>query len=229
MNGNAPRSPKRTDIKPDILYRDEHIIVAYKPYGVLSEAHDTKPNMPALLKSEPGGEIFTVHRLDRTTQGLIVYARTAEAAKKLSANLQSGEFRKTYLAVVSGEPDNESGELSDLLFFDRKKNKSYIATGKRVGVKEALLSYELIGRAELNGKAISLISIKLITGRTHQIRVQFASRKMPLLGDRRYGSDIKTDQIMLCSSELRFLHPISSKPLSFSYTPKNEAFALFDI
>ena len=211
------------------IFQDDHIIVAHKPYGVLSEHDEKKPNMPSLLSEETGSKIFPVHRLDRTTQGLMVYAKTPEAAKRLSALIQNGGMTKIYLAAAQGIPETQSGEMTDLLFFDRRKNKSYVTQRKRAGVKEARLSYELLGTSELDGREISLLRIRLFTGRTHQIRVQLASRKMPLIGDRRYGSDIRADNIMLCSYKLSFTHPFTGEPLSFTYTPTDEVFSLFTI
>lgn len=216
--------------KINILYRDEYLVAAYKPYGVLSESDAHKPNMPALLREELGCEdIYTVHRLDRTTQGLMVYALTTEAAKRLSESVQRGKMEKIYLAVIEGTPETPAGELFDLLYFDRGKNKSYVVKRERKGVKEARLHYETLQTAEHNGKPLSLLKIRLMTGRTHQIRVQFASRKMPLVGDRRYGSTVESDNILLCSAELRFTHPFSGEELHFSYLPDNGLFSCFDI
>lgn len=206
-----------------IFFQDEHIIVAFKPSGVLSEAHESQPNMPAILRELTGGEVFTVHRLDKTTEGLTVYAKTADAAAKLSAAIQRGEVEKTYLALVEGIPD-ESGELTDLLYYDRMKGKSYIVKRPRKGVKEAKLRYERIGISQIGGSTVSTVKIRLLTGRTHQIRVQFASRKMPLVGDRRYGSHIPADDIALCAAELRFIHPFTGEELHFTCTPKNPVF-----
>ena len=219
-------------IKPEIniRYRDAHLLVAYKPYGVLSESDDKKPNMPALLREENcRRDIYTVHRLDRTTQGLMVYTLTAEAAKRLSAAVQRGEVEKIYLAVTEGVPETPIGELSDLLYFDRKKNKSYVVKRERKGVKEARLYYETLETIQHDDKTLSLLKIRLLTGRTHQIRVQFASRKMPLVGDRRYGSTVESDNILLCSSQLCFTHPFSGEELCFSYLPDNGMFSSFDV
>lgn len=214
--------------EPSVIFQDEQIIVAYKPYGVLSEDDDKKPNMPALLKAQTGcDEVYTVHRLDRTTQGVMVYAKTKEAAKRLSELVQSGGSEKTYLAVIEGVPETPEGELCDLLYFDRSKNKSYVVKRERRGVKLARLYYETLGTAQADDRTISLLKIRLLTGRTHQIRVQFASRKTPLVGDRRYGSRIMCDNIQLCSSELCFPHPFTGEEMSFAYTPTNEYFGLF--
>ena len=213
----------------DILYSDEHIAVAVKPYGALSESDDKKPNMPDMLKEALGCDhVAAVHRLDRTTQGLMVYALSHKASQRLSSMVQAGEIEKTYLAVIEGAPEEDEGDMSDLLFYDRRKNKSYVVKRQRKGVKEARLRYRTLCTVRHEDMDISLIEVTLLTGRTHQIRVQFASRKMPLAGDRRYGSRVVCDDIMLCSSRLRFDHPISGEKLSFEFKPDNGLFALFD-
>lgn len=210
-----------------VYYQDRELVVAFKPYGVLSELDGEKPNMPALLREATGSEVYTVHRLDRTTRGVMVYAKTREAAKRLIAAITRGEVEKTYLAVVQGSPAERDGELTDLLFFDRRKNKSYVVKRERKGVKTARLYYETLGTADREGTPVSLLRIRLLTGRTHQIRVQFASRHMPLAGDRRYGSAIALDNIALCAAGLRFTHPFTGEEMSFTHTPRGGIFALF--
>lgn len=204
----------------NILYSDEHLAAAVKPCGVLSETDEIKPNMPSLLCEALGcDKVYPVHRLDRTTQGVMVYAKTPEAARRLSAAFQAHKVDKTYLAAVGGVPDESEGELTDLLFYDRRAGKSYVVRRRRAGVKEARLSYILLGTREREGERISLLSIKLYTGRTHQIRAQFASRGMPLVGDRRYGSRIPSDEILLCSHRLCLTHPFTGEELCFEYEP----------
>ncbi len=196
---------------------------------MLSEFDAHKPNMPSLLKDKAGCDpVYPVHRLDRTTQGVMVYALSEDAARRLSAMIQQGQLEKTYLAVVEGVPEGSQGEYTDLLYFDRRKNKSYVVKRERKGVKQARLQYEVLQTIGHEGKQISLLRIRLMTGRTHQIRVQFASRKMPLVGDRRYGSHIPADHIQLCSAKLSFTHPFTGEELSFSYEPTDEYFKLFD-
>lgn len=208
------------DADARVLYQDKHIVVAVKPYDVLSEMHDTLPNMPRLLARQCGCEVYPVHRLDRTTQGLMVYAKTRASAAALSALIQRGEVQKNYLAVIEGVPEDH-GELCDLLYYDRSRGKSYVVKRVRKGVKEARLRFECFETAELNGIAVSKLRIRLLTGRTHQIRVQFASRKMPLVGDRRYGSHIPAGHIALCACELRFPHPVTGEEMRFSCDPEN--------
>lgn len=212
-----------------VIYEDDHLVVAYKPYGALSEEDAHQPNMPDMLCEMLGcPRIYPVHRLDRTTQGLMLFAKTSEAAKRLSAMFQCGEVEKRYLAAVQGTPEPPEGEMHDLLYFDRKKNKSFVVKRERRGVKDARLQYETLSSAEVGGEWLSLVRVRLLTGRTHQIRVQFASRKMPLVGDRRYGSRMQSDEILLCSAELSFVHPFTGEEMQFSYAPDNGLFQEFN-
>ncbi|MCQ2480386.1 MAG: RluA family pseudouridine synthase, partial [Clostridia bacterium] len=169
----------------NILFEDKHLIFAVKPKGVLSQSGEGE-NMIDLL-SEGRGEIFPIHRLDKSVSGVMVFAKTKAAAGKLSAMVQNNEIKKEYLAVVCGKPQEESAVLEDLLFKDSSKNKSFVVKRMRKGVKKASLEYETMGTVIDEGKELSLLKILLHTGRTHQIRVQFSSRKLPLLGDGRYG------------------------------------------
>ena len=157
----------------------------------------------------------------------MVYAKTQEAARRLSAMIQQGRVEKTYLAVAEGAPEETQGEYTDLLYFDRRKNKSYVVKRERKGVKQARLQYEVLQTVEHEGQRLSLLKNQLLTGRTHQIRVQFASRKMPLVGDRRYGSHIPADHIQLCAARLSFSHPVTGEALRFSYDPTDEFYRLF--
>ena len=205
--------------EPRVRYRDEHIIVVEKPYGVLSEDSPAEAGLPALLREQTGGSIYPVHRLDRTTQGLMVYAVTAAAAAALSAAITHGDLHKEYLALVEGEPEQQ-GELCDLLYYDRARGKSYVVTRERRGVKKARLLYERAAVGEYEGNRVSLLRVTLLTGRTHQIRVQFASRRHPLVGDRRYGSRIEAEQIALCACSLSFPHPVTGERLCFTCEPE---------
>ena len=213
--------------EPRIIYSDEHIAVAVKPYGVLSEDSGSERGMPSLLGEMLGGEIFAVHRLDRTTHGLTVYARTRGAAARLSELIRDGRVTKTYLAVAGGVTE-PSGELTDLLWYDRARGKSYVVRRERRGVKEARLSFERLAVGEYRGAEVSLLRVRLFTGRTHQIRVQFASRRHPLVGDRRYGSGIAADNIALCAAALSFPHPVSGEEMSFTCEPQGEVFRVFE-
>lgn len=197
----------------EILYEDKNLIFAVKPVGVLSQKGDGE-NMIDLL-SQGRGEVFPIHRLDTAVGGVMVFAKTSQAAAKLSALVSRNEMEKQYLAVLQGTPEKESDTLVDLLFKDSRKNKSFVVSRERKGVKKASLEYDLI-KAEQD---LSLVKVKLHTGRTHQIRVQFASRKLPLLGDGKYGSKCNKCSVALWSHSLSFVHPFTNERLSFSANP----------
>ena len=196
-----------------ILYEDKEIIVCVKPAGVLSESG----GMPEALAAQGNrSEIFCVHRLDRAVGGVMVYAKTERAAAALSASMARGRFHKEYLAVVPGCPGESSGTLRDLLFKDSRCNKTYVVKSMRKGVREAVLNYSVAESRD----DMSLVRIRLQTGRSHQIRVQFASRAMPLVGDVKYGSRFRDCGIALWSYALSFPHPDTGKTLSFSCPPE---------
>ena len=202
----------------EILYQDAQIIVCVKPAGILSQG-DTPDAMPSVLCHELGCDtVYPVHRLDQAVGGVMVYAKTPKAAAALSSSMQKGDFHKEYRAVLQGVPQENAATLEDLLFFDRSKNKSFVVKRKRAGVKEASLSYEVLQRAQ----SLTLVRVHLHTGRTHQIRVQFASRKLPLLGDGKYGSADNRCAVALWSARLSFPHPVSGKTLDVSASPPEQ-------
>ena len=167
----------------EILQETKASVVCVKPVGVASQGADAQA-LPQLLAAQLGCAIYPVHRLDQAVGGVMVYAKTAKEAARLTQAMGEGGMQKTYLAVLTGCPAEKSGTLEDLLFHDRVKNKTYVVRRLRGGVKKAVLRYEILAEAE----GLSLAQIRLQTGRTHQIRVQFASRGFPLLGDGKYGS-----------------------------------------
>ena len=191
-----------------ILFEDENIVVCIKQRGVVSQADSTgKESMITLLSDITNSEIFPLHRLDREVGGVMVYAKNKKSAANISRQITDKTFKKEYIALVHGTPDTDKGEMHDLLFKDSKKNKSYVVKRERKGVKSALLEYETIEKTEGNSK----ILVRLQTGRTHQIRVQFASRKMPLIGDKKYGANDDSKILCLWSYKISFYHPISKE------------------
>jgi 23S rRNA pseudouridine1911/1915/1917 synthase len=168
----------------ELLYEDAALVCAVKPVGIPSQG-DAPDAMPARLAAQLGlPAVYPVHRLDQAVGGAILFARTPEAAARLSAALQDGSVRKEYLAVLAGVPESPEGTLTDLLFHDKVHNKSYVVRRRRTGVREASLSYRVLAARD----GLALVRVLLHTGRTHQIRVQFSSRGLPLLGDGKYGS-----------------------------------------
>ena len=207
----------------DVLYEDRSLIVCLKPVGVLSQC-DGQRDMVCLLREQCGGDIYPLHRLDRESGGVMVFARDARTAAALSAQIQRGEFVKRYLAAVEGIPQPSEGEMRDLLFKDSRRNKSFVVNRPRKGTKEARLAYETLSAARVNGADSSLVKVRLYTGRTHQIRVQFASRQMPLLGDGKYGSRDRGCTVALWSHSLTFVHPVSGEERIFISCPDGNAY-----
>lgn len=203
-------------VKMEIIYTDNDLVVCIKPPRVIST--DEPGGMPELVRAALGDEradVRTVHRLDRVVSGLMVLARNAKAASELSRQIRGDEFEKRYLAAVHGEV-GESGTLTDLLYRDKARKMTFVTDTPGKGVQEAELDYETLARAD----GISKVKITLRTGRTHQIRCQFASRGWPLVGDRKYGTLNDGDcDIALWSHELGFTHPVTGERLHFSARP----------
>mgnify|MGYP002732036353 CR=1 FL=1 len=203
----------------EVLYLDEDILVCIKPPRVLST--DEPGGVPELARQElgqPQADVRTVHRLDRVVSGVMVLARSAQAASELSRQIREGSFQKEYLAVIHGSPAQDQGQLRDLLYRDKARRMTMVAQEQGKGVQEALLDYQVLGRRE----GLSLVKIRLHTGRTHQIRVQFASRGMPLVGERKYSTLEDECQIALWSHALGFVHPTTGKPMSIRKQPSRE-------
>ncbi len=177
----------------EILYSDKNIAVCVKPVGL-----DSETEVPAALKEQLGGDIFPIHRLDKNVGGVMVYARTKGAAAQLSKAVQEGTMVKEYVAMVHGTPPEE-GDWEDLLWKDSKKNKVFVVKRQRGGVKKARLEFRRLSEGET-----SLVHIRLHTGRSHQIRVQFSSRGFPLVGDHKYGSRDEKKEPMLFSCRISF-------------------------
>ena len=210
----------------NILYEDRSIIVCEKPVGVLSQAdaEGKGSDMPTLLSehfAQKGEKAtpYVLHRLDAAVGGVMVFAKNSKSAAALSAEIARSEMQKEYFAVCQGDVESslgKEGELFDYLFRDAKKNKSYVTDRKRAGVKDARLTFHVLSVLERKENSLSLVRVKLGTGRTHQIRVQFASRKHPLVGDKRYGSTVAAKNVALFSASLGFHHPVSEKFMTFS-------------
>lgn len=214
-----------------VLYEDKHLIALVKPYGVLSQGNENTKSLCndilAYLKDKgENAECYVIHRLDKTTGGVMFFAKTKAMASKMSTLIQNGGFHKVYYAVVSGKLEHNTGALADLLYHDKAKNKTYVVKKERKGVKIAKLCYVSHGSAEFQNKDVTKVEVLLLTGRTHQIRVQFASRKHPLVGDRKYGSDIAHTQIALWSREINFLHPVTSEQIKVTADPELPIFNL---
>ena len=200
----------------NLLYRDEAIVVAVKPAGVLST--DEPGGMPELVRQalgDPCACVRTVHRLDRVVSGLMVLARTPQAASELSRQIRENQFGKEYLAVLHGCPAQMQGQLRDLLLRSKAERKTYVVQQPGKDVQEAILDYRVLSQ----GNQLSRVAIRLITGRTHQIRAQFSSRNLPLVGDRKYSLLEDNCPIALWSARLSFAHPVSGEPMSFQAPP----------
>jgi 23S rRNA pseudouridine1911/1915/1917 synthase len=203
----------------NFLYVDEEIFVVEKPVGALSEEGNEEESLASALKAQNNGYVGVIHRLDRGVGGVMVYARTKAAAARLSAAVQARTLKKTYLAIVHGIPTEPRARLTDLLYHDRARNKTFTVNRPRNGVKEAILDYEIVkswDNAPLD--SLSLLKIELQTGRTHQIRVQFSSRGLPLVGDGKYGARDRCEIRLFCHA-LTFPHPKTGKEMQFSLTP----------
>ena len=189
-----------------ILYEDKNIAVCVKPVGM-----DSEHQLPQLLQDYLGGDIFTLHRLDKNVGGVMVYGRSKSAAASFSKLIQEGQMVKEYVAKVHGTPP-QSGDWQDLLFKDSRKNKVFVVNKQRAGVKPARLEFKRITAGEE-----SLVHVRLHTGRSHQIRVQFSSRGFPLVGDHKYGSRATQTEPMLYSCRISF--PYQGKSAVFEHYP----------
>ena len=220
-----------------IIHEDEYIIVCYKPAGIPTQTSKLgEQDMVSLLKNylyksqkekkEP--YIAVVHRLDQPVEGLLVFAKTSFAAKELNKGLQGTGFGKYYKAVLRGVPKEESGTLEDYLVKDGRTNTSRIALASEADAKKARLSYEVLATGQDDGRDISLVKVKLETGRHHQIRVQMANMGCPIWGDSKYNTasmqDRRWRQIALCAYRLEFFHPKTKRMLVFEIEPEGEGF-----
>ncbi len=217
----------------DILLNDKDITVVIKEPSLLSQLEPTGNNIISKLNDYYGetgdtAEAFPIHRLDRGVGGVMVFAKHQKSAAVLSKAVADRTLDKEYLAVVIGSPEENVGVYKDLLFKDSSKNRSFVVQRKRAGVREASLEYRVIDRAEYESEQVTLVLIKLHTGRTHQIRVQFSSRKTPLFGDRKYGGR-GSGGIGLWSYRLTITHPVSGRREVYSKLPSGGVWDVFDM
>ena len=200
-----------------IIHRDPAFLICIKPPGVLST--DEPGGLPDLCREALGDpNVRTVHRLDRVVSGLMVLARTRRAASDLSAQIRGGIFQKEYQAVLHGTPNEPRGTLIDLLARDKAERKTFVVTEPGKDVQEAILNYEVLD----SGTDFSKVRIELVTGRTHQIRCQFSSRNLPLVGDRKYSTHDDGCDIALWASRLCFRHPKPNEELTFPAPPPDD-------
>lgn len=222
-----------------ILYEDNHIFVCYKPAGIATQTRKLgEQDMVSLLKNylymnqeekkEP--YLAVVHRLDQPVEGILVFAKTAFAAKELGKGMQGDGFRKYYKAVLWGVPYKDRGVLEDYLAKDGRTNTSRVCDPREKDAKKAVLSYEVLGVGQDAGRDITLVRVNLGTGRHHQIRVQMAHMGCPIWGDAKYNNaavqDRRKREIALCAYRLEFVHPKTKKKMVFEIEPEGEGFEL---
>ena len=207
---------QNTGEKLEILYMDPDILVCIKPARGLSTADPG--GLPSLVRTALGNEkadVRTVHRLDRVVSGIMVLARNAKTASELSRQIREDAFEKEYLAVVHGKPEADAGTFTDLLYRDKARRMTMVASAPAKGIQEAILDYTVLNRTE----EMSRVKVLLKTGRTHQIRVQFSSRGFPLVGERKYCTLEDPCEIALWSHRIGFVHPSTGKRMEFSKEP----------
>ena len=220
-------------IEENILYEDKEILVCRKTAGMPVQAAkigtmDMESALKNYLAQKTPGKIpylGVVHRLDQPVEGILVFAKTSEAAGNLSKQMMAGGAGKYYLAVTEGKAKSSEGTLTDYLKKNGKANMSQVVSANTPGAKKAILHYKVLDQQEINGKSRTLLKIRLETGRHHQIRVQMAHAGMPLVGDRKYNPGQNSQEpLALCSAKLGFQHPVTKKQLEFQVQPAGMAF-----
>jgi 23S rRNA pseudouridine1911/1915/1917 synthase len=219
----------------EFIYEDNHLLVVKKPKNILTQKDITNDtDMSEILKkylkekyNKPGNVFLgIVHRLDRPVQGVMVFAKTSKSASRLSDQIRKNEFKKYYLAIVNGSVKNKKGMIKDYLYKDKNKNIVKVVDKIFENSKEAILNYNVLDKKN----NISLLQIELITGRSHQIRVQLSNMGHPLLGDRKYGQfKTRYDELYLLANKISFYHPTTKKIMNFSVWPKKyNLWSMFD-
>lgn len=218
-------------LDPITIYEDNHLIILDKPSGLLSQGDQTgDPNLFDLLKDhlkikyqKPGNVYLAlINRLDRPVSGLIIFGKTSKAASRLHKMMLEGNFQKKYLALCEGHPMIEKATLEHYLIKDEAKNKTKVYEAPRPGAKKCLLSYATL--ANIHGN--SLLQIDLMTGRSHQIRAQLAHIGCPILGDTKYGKQVKgiESDLALHAYSLSFEHPVSKEQMHLVSLPTDRKF-----
>lgn len=216
------------EFTPDIIYEDNHLLVIIKPHNISVQEDDSKDaDLLNLLKqfikerdNKPGNVFLgLVHRLDRPTGGVMVFAKTSKCASRLAEQLKNHEMKKSYICTVIGKPNQDKARLSCYLVKDEKTNTVSLATKSDYGAKQAVLDYQVIGQ----NAGLSLIKVDLLTGRSHQIRVQMSKQNNTVIfGDFKYGDKAHGGNLALWAYMLQFSHPISKKPMTFKVAPNTE-------
>ncbi len=220
-------------MKLDILHEDDDIIVCYKPSGIPTQTKKLgEQDMVSLLKNHlKGGYVAVIHRLDQPVEGLLVFAKTPFAAKELNKGLQGAGFGKHYKAILWGVPEPNEAVLEDYLVKDGRTNTSRVCSANEKDAKKAVLQYKVIETGKDGDRDVSLVKVKLDTGRHHQIRVQMSHMGCPIWGDSKYNTravqDRRYRQIALCAYKLEFIHPKTKKKVTFEIEPKGEGFEAF--
>lgn len=238
-------------MQTEILYEDKEILVVFKPAGIaVQTAHigqqDVVSELKNYLSTGRPPYLGIIHRLDQPVEGVLFFAKTPKAASVLSAMLQKEDFCKTYLAVVCGKPGQKEGTLVDYLAkvqgtavvvdVQNKKETNEAADGQG-DAKKAVLHYEVLQESQVGDKTLSLLRVRIETGRFHQIRAQLSHAGMPILGDAKYGGEEavafarekSVRNVALCAESLCFKHPVSGRKMEYTVKPKNPAFAFFDV
>lgn len=231
-------------MKLDILYKDKDILIVRKPaFAASQEERGSGMDMVSAIKNyyaineNKRADVYVIHRLDKPVEGIMVYGLNKNVAAKLSKELAQGGFNKYYYAVLTDIPKNVNStkgrtenELCDYLIRDGRGNVSKVVKENTPGAKKAVLTYEPVSQLEINDRKLFLVKIKLLTGRHHQIRVQFANAGAPLYGDKKYGNtdkNVEKEGVALCSYKLVFNHPVTNKKMEFEIKPENSIFRRF--
>jgi 23S rRNA pseudouridine1911/1915/1917 synthase len=211
----------------NIIYEDNHLIAVIKEPGVLSQSDGRAvPDLLTIVRNhikdkyKKPGKVYLalLHRLDMPVSGIMVFAKTSKAAKRMNEQIRRGGMEKRYLAVVTGRPKEPLGRLEGFILKDAENNKSRMCSSEEPGAKYAALEYSLVSESE----CFSLLDIRLITGRSHQIRVQMADMGNPIAGDRKYGSDKSHHTTALFAWALVFKHPVTKEEIRLAYYPRRE-------